>query len=184
VTRADQFILDWWAENASEPAGAAELDRLQYALLERFGAQGRESPASIARTLADNGVRLKHPEVLEADVRWREREEFPLFASDELSFPSIDAAIAWVENVSRLDDASKARKFVLQLKAELELVAKSMRIALPDRLIAAEVAHWLAVWLQNPPIFADWLVLRRESAEFRERFSHKEAQEAQEAQTE
>jgi len=37
VTRADQFILDWWAENASEPAGAAELDRLQYALLERFG---------------------------------------------------------------------------------------------------------------------------------------------------
>jgi hypothetical protein len=27
-------------------------------------------------------------------------------------------------------------------------------------------------------------VLRRESAEFRERFSHKEAQEAQEAQTE
>jgi len=117
--------------------------------------------------------------VLEADVRWREREEFPLFASDELNFPSIDEAIAWVENLSRLDDASKARKFVLQLKAELELVAKSMRIALPDRLIAAEVAHWLAVWLQNPPIFADWLVLRRESAEFRERFSHKEAQEAQ-----
>jgi len=37
-------------------------------------------------------------------------------------------------------------------------------------LIAAEVAQWLTVWLQNPQIFTDWLALRRESAEFRERF--------------
>jgi hypothetical protein len=59
---------------------------------------------------------------------------------------------------------------VLQLKSELEWVAKSMRVALADRLIALEVAHWLTIWLQNPPIFSDWLVLRRESAEFRERF--------------
>ena len=170
MTGRDQFILDWWTENGNESAGAAELDQIQQVLLERFGAQGRESPAAIARTLADNGVRLKHPEVLEADVRWREREEFSLFTAEELSFPSIDAAFEWVEKLSRIDDLPALRKFVLQVKTELELVAKSMRIPLPDRLIAAEVAHWLAVWLQNPPIFADWLILRRESAEFRERF--------------
>jgi hypothetical protein len=180
VTRADQFILDWWTENGNESAGAVELDQIQQALLEQFGAPGRESPATIARTLADNGVRLKHPDVLEADVRWREREEFSLFALEELSFPSIEAAIEWVEKLSRIVDQPGLRKFVLQVKTELELVAKSMRVALPDRLIAAEVAHWLAVWLQNPPIFADWLVLRRESAEFRDRFSHKEAQKAPE----
>jgi hypothetical protein len=62
------------------------------------------------------------------------------------------------------------RSFVVQLKVELESVAKSMRVALPDRLIAIEIAHWLTVWLQNPAIFADWLALRRESEEFRERF--------------
>jgi hypothetical protein len=170
VTRQAQFIIDWWSENGNESAGTAELDQIQQALLEHFGAQGRESPAAIARTLAENGARLKHPEVLEADVRWREREEFSLFASEELSFPSIEAAIEWVERLSASENHAELRKFVLQLKTELELVAKSMRIPLPDRLIAAEVAHWLAVWLQNPPIFADWLVLRRESHEFRERF--------------
>lgn len=168
MTRRDQFILDWWTENGNEPAGAAELDRLQQALLESFGAQGRESPASIARTLADSGVRLKHPEVLDADVRWREQDS--LFASEELNFTSIEAAVTYVEKLADLPQGPELRSFVLQLKTELESVAKSMRISLPDRLIALEVAHWLTVWLQNPPIFPDWLVLRRESAEFRERF--------------
>ena len=59
---------------------------------------------------------------------------------------------------------------MLQLKGELELFAKSTLVPLPDRLIDMEVAHWLTVWLQNPALFADWLALRRESAEFRERF--------------
>ena len=170
MTRRDQFILDWWTENGNEPAGAAELDQLQQALLESLGAQGRESPASIARTLADNGVRLKHPEILEADVRWREQEQVSLFTSEELNFTSIDVAIAFVEKLAGLPQGSELRSFVLQLKVELEAIAKSMRLPLPDRLVAVEVAHWLAVWLQNPAIFSDWLALRRESAEFRERF--------------
>src|ERR1051326_6243360 len=107
-------------------------------MLERFGAQGRESPATIARTLADNGVRLKHPEILDADVAWREREQSSLFA--ELNFENIDAAIDWVESLSKLDDRPELRKSVLQVKTELELVAKSMRMPLPHRLIALEVA--------------------------------------------
>ena len=93
MTGPDQFIIDWWTENGNESAGAAEFEQLQQALVERFGAQGRVGPASIARTLADNGVRLKHPEVLDADVRWREREQVSLFTSEELNFTSIDAAV-------------------------------------------------------------------------------------------
>lgn len=163
-----------------ESAGGAEVDQIQRALIERFGLQARESPAAIARTLADNGVRLRHPEILDADVRWRERESLAAFTTEELSFTSIDAALAWIEKLSTLSQSAEARGFVLQLKPELELVATSRQIPLPERLIAAEVAQWLAVWLQNPQIFADWLALRRESAEFRDRFSHKEAQETQE----
>ena len=170
MTGPDQFIIDWWTENGNESAGAVELEQLQQALVERFGVHGRQSPAAIARTLADNGAHLKHPEVLEADVRWREREQVSLFTSEELNFTSIDAAVAWVEKLAGLPQGSELRTFVLQLKTELELVAKSMLVSLPDRLIAIEVAHWLTVWLQNPEIFADWLALRRESAESRERF--------------
>lgn len=168
MTGRDQFIVDWWAQHGDEAAGAAELDQIQQALLERFGAAGRESPAAIARTLADDGVRLKHPEILEADARWR--EQVSLFTSEDLNLTSIDTAIAFVEKLAAVPQSTELRSNVLQLKTELESVAKSMRIPLPDRLIAVEVAHWLTVWLQNPSIFLDWLVLRRESAEFRERF--------------
>ena len=170
MTRRDQFIVDWWTENGNEPAGAAELDQLQQAMLESLGAQGRESPASIARTLADNGVRLKHPEILETDAGWREREQFSLFTSEELTFTHIDVAIAFVEKLTGLPQGSDLRSFIMQLKVELEAVAKSMRMPLPDRLVAIEVAHWLHIWLQNPAIFSDWLALRLESDEFRERF--------------
>ena len=170
MTRPDQFIVDWWTENGNESAGAAELEQIQEALVAQFGAQGRESPASIARLLADNGVRLRHPEILAADVRWRERQQVDVFASEELNFATIDAATAWVEKLASLPATLELRQLVLPLKSELELVAKSTRVALPQRLIALEVSHWLTVWLQNPAIFADWLVLRRESAEFRERF--------------
>lgn len=170
MTRHDQFILDWWTDNGNESAGAAELDQLHQALLESFGTQGSESPASIARTLADSGVRLRHPEILEADARWRGREQVSLFTSEELTFTSIDVAIAFVDKLAGLPQGPDLRNLVLQLKVELEAVAKSMRIPLADRLIAIEVAHWLTVWLQNPAIFPDWLALRRESAEFRERF--------------
>ena len=170
MTGRDQFIADWWSENGNESAGAAELEQIQQALLEHFGAAGRESPALIARTLADEGVRLRHPEILAADVRWREREQVALFTSEELDFTNIAAAVVWIEKLVSLPQGPELRGFVLQLKTELELVAKSMRIVLPERLVAAEVAQWLSVWLQNPPLFPAWLSLRRESPEFQDRF--------------
>ena len=166
----EQLILQVWDEARQEAAGAAELALIQKALLEKFGAQGRESPASIARTLADHGVRLKHPDVFEADVRWREREMFAGFSYEELDFTTIQAALAWVEKLTVLPPEAELRRFVLRIKTELELLAASKKISLREREVAGEVAHWLTVWLQNPPIFADWLSLRRESAEYRERF--------------
>ena len=167
----EQLILEVWGETGLETAGATELEIIQKALLEKFGAQGRESPASIARTLADNGVRLKHPEVFDADLRWREREVFSRFSYDELDFTTVEAALAWIEKLTVLppEDAG-LRRFVVQIKTELELLAGSKRVSLREREVAGEVAQWLAVWLQNPPIFADWLSLRRQSAEYRERF--------------
>lgn len=170
MTRRDEFIIDWWTENGNEPAGAAELERLQQALVESFGVKGRESPAAIARTLADNGVRLKHPEILEADASWREREKFSLFTPEELDFINIDVAIAFAQKLAGLSPAPELRNFVLQLKVELDAAARSSRVPLWDRLVALEVAHWLHIWLQNPAIFSDWLALRLESEEFRERF--------------
>lgn len=34
-----------------------------------------------------------------------------------------------------------------------------------------EIGQWFLVWLQNPDLFANWLELRKKSAEFRSRFA-------------
>ena len=166
----DQLILDIWAGVDNETAGADELDLIQKKLLEKSNNHVPESPASIARTLADHGVRLRHPEILEADLRWRQRREIAVFAPEELNFPTIGSAVEWMEKLSAFALTPEVRTLVLQVKTELSLVASSKQVPTVDREIAAEIAEWLTVWLQNPPIFADWLTLRRESAEFRMRF--------------
>ena len=66
-----QIIVDIWERMEKEVVGAPELELIQQALAVRFGAI--VSLASIARTLADHGVRLGHPDILTADVKWRSR---------------------------------------------------------------------------------------------------------------
>jgi hypothetical protein len=163
-----QVIIELWRESGKQKAGASELELLQQGLLARFG--GPESPASIARTLADHGVTLRHPEIIEADHRWRHARMTALFSPDDLNVGTLEAALALIQKIERLcreiggDGAmlGHLRQSVRRMKGELELMTK-----LP---LAQELAQWLTVWLQNPQIFEEWLALRRATAEFRERF--------------
>ena len=166
----DDLILEIWSGVDNESAGAAELELIQEKLRERSNVPVPDSPASIARTLADHGVRLRHPEIMEADLRWRQMRESELFAPEELTFPTIESAVDWIGKLSAVEPRPELRSLVLQVKTELGLVASSKQVSAHEREIAAEIAEWLSVWLQNPPIFADWLALRRQSPEFGKRF--------------
>ena len=68
------LIIEVWERLDCETVGARELDEIIGAVHERFGAGAVESPAQVARLLADEGAELRHAEVLEADARWRARE--------------------------------------------------------------------------------------------------------------
>jgi hypothetical protein len=117
----------------------------------------------MARTRADQGAQLVHPDVLDADVRWRSPK---LFTAEELNFDSPAAAVRWMENLGGRTNHDQLRPAVLSLKRELELTIKSQRTSEADRQLAHEVSQWLTVWLQNPGIFNDWFELRRNTAEF------------------
>ena len=122
-----------------------------------------QSPAAIARTQADDGAQLTHPDVLDADVRWRSER---LFTAEELNFETPATAVDWMNNLSRRPDHEQLRPAVLSLKRELESVVASERTSQKDRHLAREMGQWLTVWLQNPAIFDDWFELRRNTAEF------------------
>lgn len=166
ATTKDQVILEIWKRSGNDLVTAHELNLIQRALSERFGSDA--SPASIARVLADYGARLAHPEVLQSDTRWRERQHS--FTSDDLAFDSITAAFAFIEKLRQAEDQSSLRQSVQLIKHELDYLAGSSTAPANRRAVAREAAQWLTVWLQNPQIFSEWLDLRRSTNEFRELF--------------
>ena len=155
----DEFIIEVWEGMEKEVVGASELGVIESAVVERFGTA--MSPASIARVLADHGARLGHPEILQADARWREKQL--LFTADDLEFGDLAAARKLIDKIQQSGGDPAMRQSVRTLKTELDSLSASNQLA-------AEVTQWLGVWLQNPQIFAEWLVLRQNTAEFRERF--------------
>jgi len=162
----DEYIVEVWEQTGKEIVGASELSLIQDAVAKRFGSA--TSPASIARVLADRGARLGHPEILQADTRWRERQHF--FTADDLAFDSINAAFGFIEKLEQSEDQQSLRPSVQQIKHELELLATAPTVSSNKRAVAREAAQWLTVWLQNPQIFGEWLALRRSTAEFQELF--------------
>ena len=158
--------MEVWERTGREVVGAAELSLIQAALVQRFGSES--SPSSIARVLADHGARLGHPEILQTDTRWRERQYF--FTPDDLAVDSIDAAFRFIEKLQQAQDQPSLRSAVLPIKQELEFLSALSGFPANRRAVAREAAEWLTVWLQNPQIFPEWLDLRRTTNEFRELF--------------
>jgi hypothetical protein len=170
----EQFIIEVWEKSGKEVVGASELVVIERAVVERFGSA--TSPASIARVLADRGARLGHPEILQADARWREQQF--LLTPEDLEIANLEAAKALINKIERLRQRfenekpvlERLRQTVRQLKTDLDSLSGSPRAGRKRRELAQEVAQWLAVWLQAPQLFAEWLALRQNTVEFRKRF--------------
>jgi hypothetical protein len=177
----DELIIEVWEALDCESVGARELEQIQQAVREKFGDGMLESPASIARVVADEGAVLRHPEVFACDSKWRERlisEAAPL---QSLSFSNLADAS---ESIKKLEawrrefggqlglqvEQHRLKEFALKTKQDLQLVMRSSLVDPNRRSEAGEMIQWLTIWLQDPSIFDDWLELRMRSGEFVEKF--------------
>jgi len=173
----DDLTIEVWEHLDCESVGARELAQIQQAVREAFGEGAVDSPASIARLLADEGAVLRHPEILECDIRWREKTIFGLFPADEqLSFDNLVDASESIRKLESLRNSLKERnepnglqrlqQMALRFKRNAELAGRSKILARKERFEAREIAQWLTIWLQEPELFENWVSLRRLSAEF------------------
>ncbi len=174
------LIIEVWEKLDCESVGTSELEQIQQVLLEQLGNGGLESPAAIARAVADEGAVLRHPEVFDCDSRWRRQNLAASSFPEALDFSNLSAAFESVVKIEerrmsvQLENDPKAfeqlRSFVAATHDDLALRARSKILENGERLEAREVAHWLTVWLQAPELFSDWLDLRRRSPEFQKKF--------------
>jgi hypothetical protein len=174
------LIIEVWEKLDCESVGARELEQIQLELHETFGKGALESPAAIARVVADEGAVLRHPEVFQCDLKWREEKLKGKDFQRALSFSNLQEAL---ESLGRLEvkrgeleaendkqGLGVLRQVVEDARQDALLTSRGKIIALNQRGEAKEIAEWLAVWLQSPQLFSDWLDLRLRSPEFLKRF--------------
>ncbi|HEX8070324.1 MAG TPA: hypothetical protein VF546_10260 [Pyrinomonadaceae bacterium] len=175
-----ELMIEVWERLDCETVGARELEAILTVVRERFGAGAAESPAQLARLLADEGAELRHAEVLEADARWRARDPYEAMFRNVLKFSDFTEAansLRRLENLRRefarkrdAEGLRRVRELALKGKQRAQMIARNTSVNERKRAEKAEIAHWFTVWLQTPEIFQDWLALRQRAPEFQQRF--------------
>lgn len=176
------LMIEVWEKLDCESVGARELEAVTEAVRGRFGEGAVESPARVARLLADEGAELRHSEVLEADARWRADDPHDALFRNVLKFSTFDEAAASIKRLDNLRREFKRRAdreglrrvqdTVLKGRRRAEMIARNASVNERKRAEKAEIAEWFAVWLRQPEIFDDWLDLRRRSPDFRSKFEN------------
>ncbi|MFN2498674.1 MAG: hypothetical protein ABR557_06260 [Pyrinomonadaceae bacterium] len=172
------LIIEVWEALDCESVGARELEQIQLVLGEELGLGAVESPGSIARVVADEGAALRHPEVFECDLKWRQ-EKLSL-TPNSLDFSSLETTLESFGTVEIRrrelvaqkdgDGLQRLREVIDRARQDSLLIARSKIIGKEQRAEAKETSEWLRVWLVAPELFRDWQDLRMRSKEFRERF--------------
>jgi len=177
----DELIIEVWEALDCESVGARELLAIQDALRETLGVGAVVSPASIARVVVDEGAVLRHPEVLNCDIKWRARSLAASRPLEELDFSTLEAAATSIKQIDELrmeaetepnnHSVKQLRDLVIQAGKEARLIARSTIVPERERAAAKEICEWVRIWLQQPALFDDWLSLRQRSPEYQRKFA-------------
>lgn len=174
-------MIEVWETLDCESVGAKEIVAIEEAVRERFGASAVELPMKIARLLADEGAELRHAEILELDVERRLESPYDAMFRNILKFSDFRQTKVSIRNLENLRqkfsrDKDKeglrlVRETALKGKSRAAMIAKNPKVDEKKRDEKAEIAEWFTIWLQSPEIFENWIELRRNSKDFKERFS-------------
>jgi hypothetical protein len=157
----------------------AEIEQIRRKLIAESGEAGKTSPDYIANVLAEAKMRVVWS--AQADTHGRYEEEF----QDLLHFSSFEEAEMCLIRLDELlrkfetegERAAEAR--VLEVarlgRRRAEMIARNHKVEPEKRAEKEEVARWFSVWLEQPDAFFDWLEIRKQSPEFRERFTQNSA---------
>jgi hypothetical protein len=62
------------------------------------------------------------------------------------------------------------RETALRGKSRAQMIAGNEKVDEQKRAEKTEIAEWFTIWLQSPEIFENWVGLRQNSKDFKEKF--------------
>ena len=175
------LILETAREIKVEQWTPAEIDQLRRRLLAEHGEAGKTETEYIADVLKDAGQKVIVNQQEEAEEQYEEEFEdllhFKTLEDAEVSIMRLDelmrkfrahgehAAVERVLNVARLG------------KRRAEMIARNHKVEPQKRAEKAEIGAWFRIWLETPDAFFDWLDVRKQAPDFREKFPQLEEEE-------
>lgn len=181
----NDLIIEVWEALDCENVGAMEIIAVEDAVREQFGNSAVDQPMKIARLLADEGAELRHSEILELDVQRRSESPYEPMFRNILKFADFKQALGSIRNLENLRKKFQAEndKEGLRLVREIgqkgknraQMISKNEKVEQQNRAEKAEIAEWFTLWLQSPEIFENWVTLRQNSKDFKEKFPTAEA---------
>jgi hypothetical protein len=175
------LIIEVWEKLDCESVDREELVAIETVVRDVYGESAADSPMVTARLLADEGAELRHSEIMQLYIerisdRPHEAAIHDLFDLTDLN--TLHSSLSKAENIrktllARNDNSALRflRNRAIEVKRDALLIANDSRRPEDLRLVQAEAAEWITLWLQSPELFENWVRLRRASDDFKEKFN-------------
>jgi hypothetical protein len=154
----------------------AEIEQIRRQLIAQLGARGKTSPDYIVSVLENAGLRVVWS--TQSDTEGRYEEEFAdllhfsTLAEAEMCLVRLDELLRKFTIEGERGAAERVREVARLGRRRAEMIARNQKVDAQKREAKEEISHWFAIWLETPEAFFDWLEVRKQSPQFKERFPH------------
>jgi hypothetical protein len=154
----------------------AEIEQIRRQLIAQLGARGKTSPDYIVSVLENAGLRVVWS--TQSDTEGRYEEEFAdllhfsTLAEAEMCLVRLDELLRKFTVEGERVAAERVREVARLGRRRAEMIARNQKVDAQKREEKEEISHWFAIWLETPEAFFDWLEVRKQSPEFKEKYPH------------
>jgi hypothetical protein len=175
------MILRAAAAIGAEKWTPAEIDQLRRKLLADHGAEGKTGSDYIADVLQSAGWKVVLTQQEEAEDQFEEEFEdllhFKTLSDAEVSLMRLDELLRRFKAHGERVAAERVMEVGRLGKRRAEMIARNHKVEAHKRAEKEEIANWFRIWLENPDAFFDWLDLRKQAPDFRDKFPKIEEEE-------
>ncbi|HUI53235.1 MAG TPA: hypothetical protein VLV88_02810 [Terriglobales bacterium] len=152
----------------------AEIDQLRRKLLAEHGEAGKTGTDYIADVLKSAGIKVSLTVQEEAEDQFEEEFEdllhFKTLEDAEVSLMRLDELMRRFQTHGERAAVERVLEIARLGKRRAEMIARNHKVEAHRRAEKEEIASWFRIWLETPDAFFDWLDVRKQSPEFREKF--------------
>ncbi|HKS68305.1 MAG TPA: hypothetical protein VJR26_13780 [Candidatus Acidoferrales bacterium] len=153
----------------------AEIDEICRRTSAGLGGGSKTSSDYVASVLKEAGLHVAWSARPETEDRYEEEFKELLHFGDlgeaEMCLVRIDELMRKFEAAGEKLASERVLEVARLGRRRADMIAHNPKVDAAKREEKTEIARWFAIWLETPGAFFDWLEVRKQSAEFQEKFA-------------